>query len=127
LSVCTTSTHDMNPVRAWWEEDRALSQRFYNQVLGAWGEAPYFCEPWLCELVVEQHLKSPAMLTILPWQDWVAMDGKLRRENPNEERINVPANSRHYWRYRMHMTLEELLSANEMNQMIRRKIKESGR
>ena len=127
LSVCTTSTHDMNPIRAWWEEDRALSQRFFNQVLGAWGEAPYFCEPWICELVVEQHLKSPAMLTILPWQDWVAMDGKLRRENPNEERINVPANSRHYWRYRMHMTLEELLSADEMNQMIRRKIKESGR
>lgn len=127
LSVCTTSTHDMNPVRAWWEEDRALSQRFYNQVLGAWGEAPYYCEPWICELIVEQHLKSPAMLTILPWQDWVAMDGKLRRENPNEERINVPANSRHYWRYRMHMTLEELLAADDMNAMIRRKIAESGR
>ena len=127
LSVCTTSTHDMNPVRAWWEEDRALSQRFYNQVLNAWGEAPYYCEPWICELVVEQHLKSPAMLTILPWQDWMAMDGKLRRENPNEERINVPANSRHYWRYRMHMTLEELLAADDLNAMIRRKIAESGR
>ena len=127
LSVCTTSTHDMNPVRAWWEEDRALSQRFFNQMLATWGEAPYYCEPWICELVVEQHLKSPAMLTILPWQDWVAMDGKMRRENPAEERINVPANSRHYWRYRMHMTLEELLAADEMNGLIRRKIKESGR
>lgn len=127
LSVCTTSTHDMNPVRAWWEEDRALAQRFYNQVLGAWGEAPYFCEPWICELIVAKHLESPAMLTILPWQDWVAMDGALRRENPQEERINVPANSRHYWRYRMHMTLEELLKAESLNGMIRRKIAESGR
>ena len=127
LSVCTTSTHDMNPVRAWWEEDRAVSQRFYNHVLGAWGEAPYYCEPWICELVVAKHLESPAMLTILPWQDWVAMDGELRRENPNEERINVPANSRHYWRYRMHITLEELLKAEKLNQMIRKKIKESGR
>ncbi len=127
LSVCTTSTHDMNPVRAWWEEDRAVSQRFYNHVLGAWGDAPYFCEPWICELIVAQHLNSPAMLTILPWQDWVAMDGELRRENPQEERINVPANSRHYWRYRMHITLEELLKAEHLNGMISRKIKESGR
>lgn len=127
LSVCTTSTHDMNPVRAWWEEDREVTQRFYNQVLGAWGDAPWFCEPWICELIVAKHLASPAMLTILPWQDWVAMDGALRRENPQQERINVPANSRHYWRYRMHVTLEELLEADHLNGMIRRKIIESGR
>ena len=67
------------------------------------------------------------MLAILPWQDWVAMDGELRRENPQEERINVPANSRHYWRYRMHLTLEELLKADRLNDMIRKKIAESGR
>ena len=127
LSICTTGTHDMNPLRAWWEEDRGVTQRFYNQVLGAWGDAPYFCEPWICEQVVAMHLKSPAMLTVLPWQDWVAMDGKLRRENPNDERINVPANSRHYWRYRMHFTLEELLEASDLNANIRHKIAESGR
>ena len=127
LSVCTTSTHDMTPIRAWWEEDRAVSQRFYNHVIGAWGEAPYFCEPWICELIVSRHLESPAMLTILPWQDWVSMDAELRRENPQEERINVPANSRHYWRYRMHLSLEELLKADRLNGMISRKIKESGR
>lgn len=127
LSICTTGTHDMNPLRAWWEEDRGVTQRFYNQVLGAWGEAPYFCEPWICEQVVAMHLKSPAMLTILPLQDWMAMDGELRRENPNDERINVPANSRHYWRYRMHITLEELLKSDDLNKMVRQKIAESGR
>ena len=127
LSICTTGTHDMNPLRAWWEEDRGVTQRFYNHVLEAWGEAPYFCEPWVCEQVVAMHLKSPAMLTVLPWQDWVAMDGALRRENPHEERINVPANSRHYWRYRMHMTLEELLKSEDLNRNIRQKIAESGR
>ena len=127
LSICTTGTHDMNPLRAWWEEDRGVTQRFYNHVLGAWGEAPYFCEPWIAEQVVAMHLKSPAMLTVLPWQDWVAMDGALRRENPHDERINVPANSRHYWRYRMHITLEELLKADNLNQMITHKIAESGR
>ena len=73
------------------------------------------------------HLKSPAMLTVLPLQDWMAMDGELRRENPHDERINVPANSRHYWRYRMHITLEELLKSERLNKMIRQKIAESGR
>ena len=96
-------------------------------MLGAWGDAPYFCEPWICEQVVAMHLKSPAMLTVLPLQDWLAMDGELRRENPNDERINVPANSRHYWRYRMHLSLEELLKADNLNAMIRQKIAESGR
>ena len=127
LSICTTGTHDMNPLRAWWEEDRGVTQRFYNHVLGAWGEAPYFCEPWICEQVISMHLKSPAMLTVLPLQDWIAMDGNLRRENPHDERINVPANSRHYWRYRMHLTLEELLQSDDLNDMIRHKIAESGR
>ena len=127
LSVCTTGTHDMNPLRAWWEEDRGVTQRFYNHVLGAWGEAPYLCEPWIAEQVVAMHLKSPAMLTILPLQDWLAMDGSLRRENPHDERINVPANSRHYWRYRMHLTLEELLKSEELNRNVHQKIAESGR
>jgi 4-alpha-glucanotransferase len=67
------------------------------------------------------------MLTVLPLQDWIAMDGNLRRENPHDERINVPANSRHYWRYRMHLTLEELLQSDDLNNMIRHKIAESGR
>lgn len=127
LSVCTTSTHDMNPIRAWWEEDRALTGRFYREVLGGRGEAPATCTPEIAERIVAQHLASPAMLTILPWQDWLAIDGQLRRPNPAEERINVPANSRHFWRYRMHMTLETLLAADALNDRIRRLIAENGR
>ena len=127
LSVCTTSTHDMSPIRAWWEEDRSKTQRFYNQVLHEGGQAPFYCEPWVCEKIIYMHLNSPSMLAILPLQDWLSMDGKLRRENPQEERINVPANSRHYWRYRMHLTLEELLEQEDFNRRIRRMIGESGR
>ena len=127
LSVCTTSTHDMNPIRAWWEEDRAVTDRFYHKMIGGQGETPVFCEPWICRRILEQHLWSPAMLTILPLQDWLSMDGNLRRENPNDERINVPANSRHYWRYRMHLTLEQLLAADEFNSTLSGMITASGR
>ena len=127
LSVCTTSTHDMNPVRAWWEEDREVTQQFWNMLLGNHGAAPQFCEPWICRQILEQHLWSPAMLTVLPLQDWLSMDGALRRENPHDERINVPANPRHYWRYRMHMTLEDLASQKEFNDTLTSMIAASGR
>ena len=127
LSVCTTSTHDMNPVRAWWEEDRQVTDQFWQIILGNTGEAPYYCEPWICRQILDQHLWSPAMLTVLPLQDWLSMDGALRRVNPQDERINVPANSRHYWRYRMHLTVEQLQAATEFNETLSGMIAASGR
>ncbi len=127
LSVCTTSTHDMNPIRAWWEEDREVTNQFWQMLLGNQGEAPAYCEPWICRQILDQHVWSPAMLTILPLQDWLSMDAGLRREDPNVERINVPANSRHYWRYRMHLTLEQLLEADEFNATLTDMIAASGR
>lgn len=127
FSVCTTSTHDMNPLRAWWEEDRGLSARFYHEALGLGGDAPYFCEPWICQRIVDMHLASPAMLAILPLQDWFSVNGELRFPDPAKERINIPAIPRHYWRYRMHVTLEELLRKDDFNDSLREMIAASGR
>ena len=126
-SVCTTSTHDMNPIRAWWEENQALTQRFYNRALGMGGAAPSKCEPWICEKIIEQHLYSEAMWIILPWQDWMGMDSTLRNENPLAERINVPSNPHNFWCYRMHMTLEKLLKEDHFNNKIKGMIGDSGR
>lgn len=127
LSVCTTSTHDMGGIRQWWEENRDKTQHFYNEVLHAAGAAPYYAEPWICEKIVGQHLASPSMLCILPLQDWLSIDGKLRRKNPFDEQINVPANPRHYWRYRMHITAENLLGQQSFNNRLRDMIKAAGR
>ena len=126
-SVCTTSTHDMPGIRAWWEGDHERSQRFYNNVLGEHGNAPFFAEPWLCEKIVNMHLDSPSMLCILPLQDWLSTDGVLRRQMPSEEQINEPANPEHYWRYRMHLTMEQLMEAHDFNNRIRTSILHSGR
>lgn len=127
LSVCTTSTHDMNPLRAWWEEDRDLTRRFYYEVLHGEGDVPYFCEPWVCRRIVDMHLNSPAMFTILPLQDWLSIDGLLRYSDPAKERINVPAIPRYYWRYRMHLTLEKLAEQEDFNTALRDMIACSGR
>lgn len=126
-SVCTTSTHDMGGIRQWWEDDRDQTQRFYNDVLHCGGEAPCYAEPWICDRIVDLHLKSPSMLCILPLQDWLSTDDAIRRNNPREEQINVPANSRHYWRYRMHITVGELRSHREFSDYLRAKISNSGR
>ena len=126
-SVCTTSTHDMGGIRQWWEEDRDNTQRYYNEVLHESGAAPYYAEPWICDRIVDMHLQSPSMLCILPLQDWLSVDGSIRREDPREEQINVPANSRHYWRYRMHLPIEDLLAHTDFNNYIKEKIDNTGR
>jgi 4-alpha-glucanotransferase len=127
LSVVTPSTHDMSTIRGWWEEDRASSQRFYNEQLGRAGEAPYFCEPWLNLAIVEQHFFSPAMWSIFQLQDLLGIDGDLRRPNPDDERINVPANPKHYWQYRMHLTLDQLAGQAAFNQTLTDLVQRSGR
>lgn len=126
-SVCTTSTHDMGGIRQWWEENRDITQRYYNEVLREPGEAPVYAEPWICDKILSLNLNSPSMLAIFPLQDWLSASGKLRRENPHDEQINVPANPRHYWRYRMHLTIEDLMADNAFNAMIRDMISRSGR
>ena len=117
-SVCTISTHDMSTLRGWWEEDYSQTQRYYNTVLGHYGTAPAVATPELCEEIVRNHLKSNSILCILSFQDWLSIDGKLRNPNVQEERINVPANPRNYWRYRMHITLEQLMKAKALNNKI---------
>ncbi|MEI9945407.1 MAG: 4-alpha-glucanotransferase [Chitinophagaceae bacterium] len=119
LSVITPSTHDMSTIRAWWEENRERTQRFYNTTLGQWGDAPYFCESWVNRAIVLQHLYSPAMWSIFQLQDILGMSETLRRENPHEERINDPANPKNYWRYRMHLNLEELIKQKEFNEELK--------
>lgn len=127
LSVVTPSTHDMSTIRGWWEEDRAVTQRFYNTQLGHWGEAPYFCDWWICRDILLQHLYSPAMWAIFQMQDLLSISDKVRRENPNEERINVPSNSKFSWRYRLHINMEDLIENDEFNDELRNYILHSGR
>jgi 4-alpha-glucanotransferase len=127
MSVVTPSTHDMSTIRGWWEESRENTREFYRTQLGQYGEAPFFCEPWINRAIITQHVYSPAMWSIFQLQDLLGIDGDLRRENPNDERINIPANPKHYWRYRMHLSLEDLQNAERFNNEVRGLLANSGR
>ena len=127
LTVVTPSTHDMSTIRQWWEEDRMVSQQYFEQVLGQKGAAPYFAESWICKKIIEQHLNSPAMWSVFLLQDVLSMSDALRRQDPHQERINIPADPNHYWNYRMHITIEQLLQSDEFNKSFNRMILDSGR
>ncbi|MFA6831980.1 MAG: 4-alpha-glucanotransferase [Bacteroidaceae bacterium] len=126
-SVCTFSTHDMSTLRMWWQEDAESTQKYYNSQMGHWGDAPKEASPEICYDVVRNQLFSQSMLCIMSFQDWLSINGHWRLSDASKERINVPANPKHYWRYRMHLTIEELLMADELNTAIAHVIDESGR
>ena len=91
------------------------------------GAAPHPLPGWLAKDIVSRHLTSPSMLCLLSLQDWLSIDERLRLPDQNAERINIPANPRHYWRYRMHLTLEQLLKEDDFNETIKTLIVQSGR
>ncbi len=128
-SVCTTSTHDMPPMRLWWQQNEALRQRYYTQVLGEEGSAPEVCTPDLARRILMRHLKAASMLAIFPLSDWMALSVDLQRMVPPEsEQINHPEDSHHYWCYRMPMTVEALTAdCKELNEAISALIRASGR
>jgi 4-alpha-glucanotransferase len=127
LSVVTPSTHDMSTIRGWWEEERPLTQKFFNQELGLSGDAPREAGPEIVRAVVCRHLESPAMWSIFQLQDLLGMDGQLRRAKMPDERINIPSDPKHFWCYRMHLTLEQLRRAENFNAELRGLIRQSGR
>ena len=126
-SVCTISTHDMPTLRQWWDEDPDRTQDYFNNELRYSGEAPHPMPGWLCKEVVARHLMSPSMLCLLSLQDWLSIDEHLRLPDENAERINIPANPRHYWRYRMHLTIEQLMQADDFNREVTILIKQGNR
>ena len=126
-SVCTISSHDMAPLRLWWQESPERRQRFYVTMLQKEGRAPEQLPAHLAEEIIARHLYCPSMLCLLSLQDWLAMDSQLRRKNPQDERINVPSDPYNRWQYRMHLTIEELLAATKYNAKLRTMIQRSRR
>lgn len=126
-SVCTISSHDMPTLRMWWDENIQRTQEYYNTMLYRQGPAPHPLPGWLASDIISRHLTSPSMLCILSIQDWLATDEALRLPDADAERINIPANPEHYWRYRMHLNIEDLAADKRFVQSITEMISQSGR
>lgn len=126
-SVCTITSHDTPTLRQWWDEDRQRTQDYFNNVLQKYGAAPHPLPGWLARDIISRHLFCPSMLCILTIQDWMSIDEGLRLNDADAERINVPSNPHNYWRYRMHVDIEDLIERHDFNQNVTDLVKESGR
>ncbi|MDM1557496.1 MULTISPECIES: 4-alpha-glucanotransferase [Chryseobacterium] len=127
MNVVTASSHDSSTLRQWWKEDPDLTQRYFNQQLVQYGKAPAELTPDLAEIIMKQHLYNESMLAIFPIQEFLATDARLTNPKMDNERINNPAVFPHYWRYRMHIKLEDLKEQKLFNEKIGNWIKDSGR
>ena len=127
LSVTTISTHDMAPMRLWWQDNQQKAQHYYSDMMQKEGRAPEQLTTVLAEEIVARHLYSPSMMCILSLQDWLAIDGELRAKNIRGERINTPGDSYNRWKYRMHLSIEQLMEQTRYNSKIKTMITRSRR
>lgn len=130
LSVVSPSTHDTSSLRGWWLSlSRQQANIFYQQVLQQKGDAPtgHDLPGWLNQLIIEQHLKSPAMWSIFLIQDLLNIQDSLHIAEVDLEQINHPENPEQYWRYRMAVTLEQLLELKDFNGTLKQLITANGR
>jgi 4-alpha-glucanotransferase len=126
-SVATISTHDMAPLRLWWEQSMERTQRYYVTMLQKEGRAPDHLPAHIAEEILARHLYCPSMLCMLSLQDWLSMDSELRSKSVRDERINVPGDPYNHWQWRMHLTLEQLMAAERYNSKLKTMVQRSRR
>lgn len=110
LSVAMPGSHDTSTLRGWWLEDQEASQLYYNTVLKQPGKAPLEADPTIVKMIVEEHLRAESIWVIIPLQDLLSLVEGLNHADPELDRINIPAERHHYWRYRCKVSLEQMLS-----------------
>ncbi|MBK9737394.1 MAG: 4-alpha-glucanotransferase [Saprospiraceae bacterium] len=127
FSVCSPSCHDMSTIRGYWESDHENAKDYYYNYLHWYGLTPLECSPEIVTAIIEDHLMSPSILAIFPIQDIIGMDVILRKKDVFSEQINEPSNPKHYWRYRFHINVEDLIAQTDLNHKITSLIRKSGR
>ncbi|EFJ42152.1 cytosolic 4-alpha-glucanotransferase [Volvox carteri f. nagariensis] len=113
LTVASPSCHDVTPLRAWYESDPDRAERFYYHQLGGCGPPPPVCTPDVVRAVLQQHINCGSMLAVFPIQDLTALSLQYTTRPASAEVINDPTVSKHYWRFRIHVTLETLLADSD--------------
>ena len=103
--VYTTGTHDMPTLRGWLAEDRVRTRQFLDSL----DLDDRKVTAKTLKKVMDKHLDSPSKWNIYPLQDLLDLDEKKWSPNPMDDQINVPANAKNQWKWRMKMNLEALL------------------
>ncbi|CAL9106060.1 unnamed protein product [Musa acuminata var. zebrina] len=127
MTVCAPSCHDCSTMRAWWEEDEERRCRYYKSVAGCNDMPPPRCTTEVAYFIIQQHMQAPSMWAIFPLQDLLALREEYTTRPAVEETINDPTNPKHYWRYRVHVTLDSLMLDEDLKTIIKDMVLSSGR
>ncbi|WOK96012.1 4-alpha-glucanotransferase DPE2 isoform X1 [Canna indica] len=127
MTVCAPSCHDCSTMRAWWEEDEGRRFRFFKNVVGCNDVPPPCCTTDIAYFIIQQHIRAPSMWAIFPLQDILALKEEYTTRPAAEETINDPTNPKHYWRYRLHVTLESLMLDKDLKSIVKDMVLNSGR
>ena len=119
-SVDTISTHDMAPLRLWWKQNPESAVDYWCNILHKDSHTPGLLSPEDCEIIIARHMRSSSLLCIIALQDWLGIDSNLRSENLEQEQINHPEIPRHYWRWRMIPTIEQLISNKQFTAKVKK-------
>lgn len=128
-SVSSFSTHDMSTIRGWWSKSPNLRENYWTNSLKINSkEIPSQITPTLAKAIIQKELNSNSMLSIQAIQDWISLTDKWYEIlTPEEEQINIPANSKHEWKFRMPCYIEDLIENEELNSSITESIEHSNR
>ncbi|MBN2619090.1 MAG: 4-alpha-glucanotransferase [Spirochaetales bacterium] len=124
LSVSTPAVHDSTTVRQWWSEFSG-SNEIPNALNLEWiGSDP---NPDAVKAMYQQLLKTTSQIAMFQFQDLLALDPSMCREDMNSERINVPGtHNSENWSYRIDFTIEQLLTKADFNTKLKELIKNRG-
>ena len=108
--VYTTGTHDMPTLRGWLAEDKVRTRQFLDSL----DLDDRKVTTKTLKKIMEKHQDSPSKWNIYPLQDLLDLDEKNWSPNPADDQINVPANAKNQWKWRMRMTIESLTAAHRV-------------
>ena len=99
--VYTTGTHDMPTLRGWLAEDKVRTRQFLDSL----DMDDRKVTAKTLKKIMDKHQDSPSKWNIYPLQDLLDQDEKNWSPNPVDDQINVPANAKNQWKWRMRITL----------------------
>ena len=102
--VYTTGTHDMSTLRGWLAEDRVRTRQFLDSL----DLDDRKVTSKTLRKLIDKHLDNPSKWNIYPLQDLLDLNEKNWSPNPKDDQINVPANAKNQWKWRMKISLEDL-------------------
>ena len=104
--VYTTGTHDMPTLRGWLAEDRVRTRQFLDSL----DIDDRKVTAKSIKKVMDKHLDSPSKWNIYPLQDLLDTNERYWSPDAKEDQINVPADPKNQWKWRMRPYLEELMN-----------------